>query len=148
MIQLREEAVVQVPLKEAFEYTADFSKIADWDPGIAESSQIGGGPIGIGTGFRLMVSFGSSRIPMTYTITSFEPPNRVELVGEGSNLRAVDEITFTQDLNGTRILYVADLHFKGPLRFAAPFLAPLLKRTGRKAVRGLASALEARVTTE
>lgn len=148
MIQLREEAVVQVPLGEAFDYTADFSKIQDWDPGVAESSQIGDGPVERGTRFRLMIAFGSRTIPMTYSITEYEPPHRVVLMGEGSTLTAIDEITFTQDVNGTRILYVADLHFKGLYRLAAPLLTPILRRTGRKAVQGLAAVLSSQMATE
>jgi carbon monoxide dehydrogenase subunit G len=140
MTRLSEQIIVHTPVAEAFAYTADFNNLADWDPGIAESTQIGDDPIGRGTKFDLLVAFGSRRIPMVYTITEFEPHLRVVLVGEGSSLTAIDEITFAEVPQGTAITYTADLQFKGLMRLVAPLLAGTLQGVGRKAVAGLAAA--------
>ena len=78
---------------------------------------------------------------MVYTITEFDPPNRVVLVGQGSTLTAVDEITFAAVPQGTAIRYTADLAFKGIGRLIEPFLGSVLKGVGRKAVEGLSAAL-------
>lgn len=141
MTRLSEQIVTDTPIAKAFAYTADFNNIDDWDPGIAESAQIGNGPIGRGTQFDLLVAFGSRRTPMVYTITEFEPPHRLVLVGEGSTLTAIDEITFAEVPQGTAVTYTADLQFKGLMRLAAPFLGGTLKEVGRKAVSGLSDAL-------
>ena len=143
MTRLSEQIITRTPVEEAFAYTADFNNIQEWDPGISESAQIGEGPVGLGTRFDLLVAFGSRRIPMVYTITEFDPPNRVVLVGQGSTLTAVDEITFAAVPQGTAIRYTADLAFKGFGRFIEPFLGNVLKRVGRKAVEGLSAALSA-----
>ncbi len=80
---------------------------------------------------------------MPHTITEFDPPLRLVLVGEGAPLRAVDEITFAEVPQGTAITYTADLTFKGAMRFVAPFLDGILKKVGRKAVQGLEEQLRA-----
>ena len=143
MTRLHEQIITQTPIEAAFTYVADFNNIEHWDPGVAESAQIGSGPIGVGTRFDLLVVFGNRRIPMVYTITEFDPPNRVVLVGDGSTLTAVDEITFAAVPQGTAITYTADLAFKGVMRFVAPLLGSVLKGVGRKAVTGMAAALKA-----
>ena len=141
MTRLSEQTVTQNPIEEAFKYTADFNNIQNWDPGVAESAQIGDEPVGLGTRFNLLLAFGSRRIPMVYTITEFDSPHRVVLVGEGSTLTAVDEITFAEVPQGTAITYTADLAFKGLMGLIAPFLGSVLKGVGRKAVEGLTAAL-------
>ena len=141
MTRLSEQIITRTPVEEAFAYTADFNNIQEWDPGISESAQIGEGPVGLGTRFKVLVAFGNRRIPMVYTITEFDPPKRVVLVGQGSSLTAVDEITFAEVPQGTAIRYTADLTFKGFGRFVEPFLGKVLKGVGRKAVEGLSAAL-------
>ena len=143
MTRLREQIITPTPVEEAFAYTADFNNIQDWDPGIAESAQIGEGPVGKGTRFNLLVKFGNRTTPMIYTITEFDSPHRIVLVGEGSTLTAVDEITFARVPQGTVVTYTADLAFKGIMRFIAPLLGGILKNVGRNAVAGLAEALTA-----
>jgi hypothetical protein len=143
MTRLHEQIITETPIEAAFTYVANFNNIEHWDPGIAESAQIGSGPIGVGTRFDVMVVFGNRRIPMVYTVTDFDPPNRVVLVGDGSTLTAVDEITFAAVPQGTAITYTADLTFKGPMRFVAPLLGGVFKGVGRKAVAGMAAALKA-----
>jgi hypothetical protein len=146
MTRLSERIITEVSVEEAFAYTADFNNLAEWDPGIAESAQVGHGQIGRGTKFDVLVAFGSRKIPMVYTITEFEPPHRVVLVGEGSSLTAIDEITFAEVPQGTAITYTADLQFKGLMRLGAPFMGGVLREVGRKAVAGMSAAL-ARLST-
>ncbi len=144
MTRLSEQIITRTPVEKAFAYAADFNNIQEWDPGISESAQIGEGPVGLGTRFDVLVAFGSRHIPMVYTITEFDPPHRVVLVGQGSSLTAVDEITFAEVPQGTAIRYTADLTFKGFGRFVEPFLGSVLKGVGRKAVEGLSAALRAK----
>ena len=86
--------------------------------------------------------FGSSTIPMVYEVTAYEPPNRVVLIGKGDTLDAVDEITFSEQEGGTLIDYTADLTFHGAIRFVIPFMGPLMKRVGRRALDGLVAQLQ------
>ncbi len=147
MTRLTEQTTAPISIDKAFAYTADFNHVQDWDPGVAESAQIGEGPVGEGTEFDVLVAFGARRIPMVYTITEFDPPNRMVLVGKGSALTAVDEITFSEIPQGTAITFTTDLTFKGMGRLFAPFMGGVLKGVVKKAVEGLATALRSNEAT-
>lgn len=124
-------------IEEAFDFLADFSRTAEWDPGVAEAGRLTGGAIGLGSRFRVVVSCLGRRIPLEYEITAFERPTHLVLTGGDSSLRSVDEITFASRPGGTRVTYEARLDFTGVRRLADPILDLLLQRVGRLAVRGL-----------
>ena len=142
MPTLTETRTVPRPVAEVFAYTADFSHIEDWDPGVAASSRVDSGPLKVGSAFSLMVRFGGRQVPMLYTITAIEPNSKVVLEGVGDSLVAIDDIRFLSEGEGTRIDYRADLEFKGLLRFAVPLMGGRLKKVGEKALDGLAAQLQ------
>lgn len=141
-MRLKETRRINRPLSEVFEYTADFSNIEKWDPGVAASKEIGDGPVQRGSKFEVDAKFGTSTIPMIYEISVFEPNERVVLIGKGDTLGAVDDIRFREVDGGTVVDYTADLTFLNWVRFAAPLMSPLLRRVGTRALDGLVSALE------
>lgn len=140
-MRLSETRTVPTTPREAFAFTADFSNIPKWDPGVASAVRLDAGPIGVGSEFDLEVKFGSTVSLMRYQITEHQPDYRVVLVGEGRRVKAVDEITFTPTEAGTRIDYMADIRFKGILRLATPLFRGTLGQIGVKAADGLAKAL-------
>jgi hypothetical protein len=141
-VRLVEQRWVERAQVEAFLYTADFSNIEDWDPGVVSSRRLGQGPVGVGSQFELEVEFGSGTMPMVYEITQYEPSNRVVLVGRGDKLVAVDEIRFSRHDNMTAIDYSADLTFLNWFRHVTRFIGPSLKKVGTKALDGLAAELD------
>jgi uncharacterized protein YndB with AHSA1/START domain len=126
-----------IPIEEAFDYLADFSRTAEWDPSVEEARRLTRGKIRLGSRFRVTVSFLGRRIPLEYRITEFERPSRLVLTGGDSSLRSIDEITFVSRLGGTRVTYEARLELVGIRRLADPVLDLLFQRIGRLAVRGL-----------
>lgn len=141
-MRLQEQRRVRTPQAEAFAYTADFSNIENWDPGVARSKKVGDEPVGAGTKFELDVRFGGSTIPMVYEINVYDPNQRVVLIGKGDTLDAIDEIRFRTEGDHTVIDYTADLNFHGWIRYVVPLMSPFLKRVGEKAVDGLVTALD------
>ena len=125
-----------------FAYTADFSNIEAWDPGVVSSRKITDGPVGLGTKYDLDVRFGRSTIPMVYEITHFEPNVRVVLQGTGEKIAAIDDIRFSMADNMTVIDYTADLTFSNFIRFLGPLANRPLRRVGEKALDGLVASLE------
>lgn len=144
MTRLREKITTPTPIDVAFEYTADFDNIEDWDPGVAESSRIGEAEVGLGAQFDVVATFKSRRIPMVYTITEYDPPRRVVLLGKSDVLTAVDEIVFSEEERGTAITYTADLRFRGIAAWFVPFMRKALTQIGVDAVAGLERALLSR----
>jgi carbon monoxide dehydrogenase subunit G len=135
-----------IPLEQAFEYLADFSRTAEWDPGVVEAERLTPGPPRRGSRFRVVVSFLGRRLPLDYEITAYEPPTRLVLEGGDSSVHSHDEITFAPRPGGTRVTYEARLELRGLRRLADPLLQLILQRIGRLAVCGLQERLaDARV---
>ena len=134
---------VPVPVEEAFDYLADFSRTADWDPGVSDAERLGSGPIGVGSRFRVVVSFLGQSLPIEYEIATYERPTRLVLRGGDDGFRSIDEITFVPRGRGTRVTYEARLELSGIRRLADPLLDLVFQRIGRQAARGLRERLTA-----
>jgi len=147
MTRVQQTIHVKAPIEVAFDYVADFSTTEEWDPGIAEASRLDVGPSREGSRFKVVADFNGRKLPLEYTITAFDRPRRVVLVGEGSTFHGVDEITFESAGSGTMVSYVADLQLKGITRLVEPFMKGRFEELGRKAVAGLQRELDRRGET-
>jgi carbon monoxide dehydrogenase subunit G len=130
------------PPSEVFDYVADFSTNAEWDPGTVSAERVDEGPVGVGAEFRLVVSFLGRTTRLTYRIVEYDRPNVVTFRGENAAVVSLDRVT-VEPLNrgGTRLVYDAKLRPKGATRLAQPLLALAFRRVGDNALRGLREAL-------
>lgn len=141
MTRLHHVVAVATPLEESFALVADYSHLAEWDPGIARSARIDTGSLGIGSAFEVVAALFGREVPIRYEIVAFEAPHRVVLDGRGRALKATDDIEFRAVGAGTEIDFTADLGLTGPLRLVQPLFRPAFTRLGRRAMDGLRSRL-------
>ena len=137
--------VIEVPRspEESFAYVADFTTVAEWDPGIHASRKVSGDG-GVGSVYEVQAEFRGKTMPFTYTVTAFEQGRRIVLDGVGEKATSLDTISFEPAADGgTRITYSADFKLKGVLRVAEPFLGGTFKTLAKKALEGLAAKLGA-----
>ena len=137
--------VIEVPrsLEESFAYVADFTTVAEWDPGIHSSRKLSGDG-DVGTVYEVQAEFRGKTMPFTYTVTAFEQNRRIVLDGVGKKATSSDTIAFDRAGDGsTRITYTADFKLKGVLRLAEPFLGGTFRKLARKALAGLEAELGA-----
>ncbi len=146
MTTLNERIETDLQLQDAFDFIADFSNAAQWDPGVASAVRLDAGPIREGTRVRLGVRMAGRIAPMEYVVTTWQPPHRVVFSGQGSGVVAVDDIRFEATPTGTRIDYTADIRLRGLLRLAAPFAGGAFARIARDARDGMQRALDRRAT--
>ena len=144
MAKLHERIETTLPIEEAFDFIADFANASRWDPGVATSERLDSGQVGLGARYRLGVRMRGRVAPMEYRITTFEPPARVVLTGEGSNVSAVDDIRFERTMTGTAIDYTADIRLGGWMRLLAPFAGGAFEKIARDALGGMQKALDER----
>ncbi len=144
MTRLHETIDTPLPIDDAFAFIADFANAQHWDPGVATSERLDTGPLGLGARYRLGIRMRGRVAPMEYRITTYEPPRRVILAGEGSNVAAVDEIRFEPSASGTHIFYTADIRLGGWMRLAAPFAGGAFRKIAEDALGGMRAALDAR----
>ena len=141
MTFLKEQLEVNRPLEEVFTFVGDFANAERWDPGVVSARALTDGPVRVGSRYELIVVFNGRRLPMTYEVTAYDPPHRVELRGTGSTVNALDDIRFDPTERGTRIRYAADLRLRGPARIAEPLLRSRFEEIGRRAMEGMGEAL-------
>jgi carbon monoxide dehydrogenase subunit G len=139
---LHERLETNLPLERAFAFIADFANAERWDPGVANSKQVGAGPTGVGSQYDLGIRMRGRMAPMRYEVTAYEPHRRVVLTGAGSGVAAVDDIRFEPTPTGTRIDYIADIRLRGLLALAAPFASGAFRRIARDARDGMQRALD------
>jgi carbon monoxide dehydrogenase subunit G len=144
MAVLRERIETRLDIDEAFEFLADFANAAYWDPGVATCERLDEGPVRVGARYLLGVRMNGRTVPMIYTITRLDRPNRVVLTGEGSGVSAVDDISFESAPTGTAISYTADIRLRGVLRLLAPFAGGAFRRVAARARAGMQRALDER----
>ena len=132
------------PPAAVFDYIADFTTNAEWDPGTISAERLGDGPIGIGAEFRLVVSFLGRTSRLTYRTVEYDRPNVVTFRGENAAVVALDRITVEPWNDGTRLTYTARLTPKGATRLDGPLLTLAFRRVGDNALAGLREALSAR----
>ena len=134
MVHLMEMAETTLDRTTAFAYVAEFENIEKWDPGVRHSVKRTPGPTGVGTIYDLVLDYNGRAMPMTYTVTTYDPDKMVVLEGQGARVRAIDTITFDPKTGGTLVTYEADLGLTG---IAQPFLAGRFKAIGVAAGEGL-----------
>jgi carbon monoxide dehydrogenase subunit G len=148
MTRFTRQIDVPTPLDDAFAYVADFTTTAEWDPGIVEARRLDDRPLGIGSRFEVVSRFGERQLPITYTITAFDPPSRIVLEGIGARFRGTDDIRFARGADGgTRIQYIADLELRGIARAAEPLMRGRFEKVVDDGSSGLAATLRARAAT-
>src|SRR5581483_3849755 len=102
------------PPAEVFDYMARFSNAAEWDPGVADATEVNPGVPALGSTYGLVVrSFGRA-VPFEYRIVELDRPHRVVLRAENPTVRSTDVIEASSEPGGgSTVTYDANLELKG-----------------------------------
>jgi len=138
---------VRTPLSvsDAFDYIADLSNFAEWDPGVREVSQVEGDGTGLGSAYDVTVEGIAGPLTLRYVVTEFTAPDVIVAKAQSTFLTSLDTITVRSDGDGSTVTYDAILTLNGPLGLADVFLAPAFKKIGDKAAAGLEQVLDGRI---
>jgi hypothetical protein len=143
MARIVERFLVPIPPATAFAYIADFTNTQHWDPQITTAVREDAGPLRVGSAFRvsLLLGPGSRTVPLVYTITELSPGEQVVLETSGWWYRGRDDVRIRPADDGSEVVWDATFALRGPFLLLEPLLAVGFRRTARKAVAGLRSAL-------
>ena len=142
MITIEETRDISRPVGEVFDFVADFSTTAEWDPGVVAAHRLDEGDLGVGNTFAVTVSFAGRELPLEYETTAYEPNELVVLEVKSNRFDGVDTIRFEPiDDSSTRVHYRADFELKGFMKLIGPFLGGTFDRVGTKAMDGMKARL-------
>jgi carbon monoxide dehydrogenase subunit G len=130
------------PQQEAFDYMADLSNFAQWDPGVESVEQVEGKGQGPATAIDVAVRTAGRTIVLRYHVTLYEPPGKIVARAESGTLVSLDTMTIDATDSGAVVTYDAELTLKGALRVFEPVLGVAFKRIGDTAAAGLVRVLE------
>jgi dehydrogenase/reductase SDR family member 12 len=140
----RIEKRIDIPqdLDRVFDYLAHFQHIQEWDPSVLTARPLSPGPPAVGSRFALTVLFGAARVPMIYEITTLTPGKAMVLAGQAASFKAIDRIHFEHIPGGTRLNYIAEVHFpRAPGRLLSAAGERLFRLNAGRAVRRLRTLL-------
>jgi len=138
-ITLDETITVRRPLHQVFAYVSEFSRIEEWDPGVATAHKLSSGKPAVGSRFRIDMKAGFS---LHYEIIDLEPERRLLMAVESRLFTAREEILFAAAEQGTSVRYIASFDLPLPLATANRLYPAAMERVGKSTMTGLKAALE------
>lgn len=143
-ITLDETIDVQRPLNEVFAYVSEFSRIDEWDPGVARGHKLTPGAPAVGSQYRIDMKAGFS---LQYTIIELEQDSRMLMTVDSKVFTAREEIIFAKNGTGTTVRYIARFNFPLPLAVANRLYPAAMDKVGKSTMVGLKQALEDKFQT-
>ena len=130
---------MQRPLHEVFSYVSEFSRIEEWDPAVSSARKLTPGAPRVGTRFRVDLRAGFS---LDYEIIEIEEDAGMLMTVDSRFFTAREEILFEGTNDGTRVRYIAEFDFPGPIAAFNRLFPSVMDRVGKSAMAGLKEALE------
>ena len=135
----------------AFDYVADLTNFAEWDPGVRRSVHVDGEQVagegsvegaGLGAAYDVTVAAVPRDLTLRYEVVEYDPPRTCLVVARSSMFTSTDRITVVPDGDGSTVTYDAELTLNGPLGLFDPVLRLAFGRIGDRAAAGLRRALD------
>lgn len=129
-----------------YDYLANFTTIAEWDPGVTSAELLSGQPATEGAIYRVVAAFGPRKIPLDYRVLFAAPPHsrqpgRILLEATTSEFSSRDIIEVSAADTGCVAVYDATLELAGLRQVADPLMQLAFNIVGRRAENGLITAL-------
>ena len=127
---------------EAFDYVADLTNFAEWDPGVRASVRVADETSGVSAAYDVTVAAVPRDLTLRYEVVEFDPPRSCLVVARSAMFTSTDRITVVPDGDGSIVTYDAELTLNGPLGLFDPVLRLAFGRIGDRAAAGLRKALD------
>ena len=136
------------PTEKAFDYMADLTNFAQWDPGVRQAKQISGDSPALGAEYEVEVDGVGGPLPLVYRLIEYRPSTEVVAEATTRFLRSYDRVTVSPSADGgSMVTYDAELTLRGIFGLADPLVAIAFNRIGRKAEEGLLKALDGQLVS-
>jgi carbon monoxide dehydrogenase subunit G len=138
-----ESVVIERTPEEVWKVVADLDTHAEWRPAIVELRRVSGGPLGVGSRIREVLSWRGREIVIDDVVTAFEPPHRLGIHGGWKAADFDVDFRLEPSGDGTEVTMDWPLHPKSLLmKVAAPFMGGAMRRATREELRLLKEFVE------
>ena len=127
MARIQRDITVEKSQEQVVEYLKDFSHAEQWDPGTVTCSRLDSGAVREGSTWRNVSRFLGRETELTYRL-DLALADRLVFVGTNDAARSMDDLSFAQSGDGTRITYRADIRLRGAAKVADPLVRLALER--------------------
>ncbi|GAB3271275.1 SDR family NAD(P)-dependent oxidoreductase [Parahaliea aestuarii] len=141
MLELHEQCTVPRSPTAVFNYLADFSSAAEWDPTTLSARRLDSGPPRVGSRFELNCALPLGSIRVTYRLTHLEAGRCLRLSGSSRLFDVDDEIILHPENDGCLIDYRASFRFPAAIERYLQQHPEKFVAMGQRTMEGLEEAL-------
>ena len=120
---------VTPPPATVIDYLKDFSNAEEWDPGTVSCTQIGDGPVEVGSSWHNVSKIAGNETELVYTLRELSD-DTIVLEGKNDQATATDTITVRPQGTGSEITYHAELEMHGMAKLATPVMKLVFEKLG------------------
>jgi uncharacterized protein YndB with AHSA1/START domain len=142
MVRVEGDITIERPVEDVFDFVADESNEPKYNPRMTRADRITGGPIGVGTRFKCVMTGVGPAVEMTMEFTEFERPRRIAEVVHLASMDIHGLLLFEAVPGGTWMKWVWDLEPHGVMRFLGPLVRWMGDRQERQIWTGLKRFME------
>lgn len=121
--------VVSAPREHVFRHLVEPELLKRWIGGLVETRPLTEGGARLGARSVEVIEERGRRFEMTSEITSFRPPESMEVELTGPSLRATSRFSIVPVLEGTRVDFRQAVRYRGMLRLFGPLMRRTVERS-------------------
>lgn len=129
MTEISRTFTVEPAPSTVLDYLKDFAHAEEWDPGTESCTQIGTGPVAVGTRWHNTSKIAGVSTELEYELTELDD-RHVQFVGTNETAHTTDTITVEPHGTGSEITYVADIQMSGAAKLATPVVKLVFEKIG------------------
>jgi carbon monoxide dehydrogenase subunit G len=143
MVNIQRTFTVEAPVDKVRAYLRDFANAEQWDPGTKKCTQVGSGPVVLGTEWDNTSKIAGIKTHLRYKLTR-DDADRVTLEGVNKTAISVDDISIhPQGPAKTSVSYHAHVEFKGVAKLSDPVFTLVFKRLADETQKQMTETLSA-----
>jgi carbon monoxide dehydrogenase subunit G len=127
---------------DVFAVVSDLPGSSAWVPDLVSVTQLGDGPVGVGTQYSEVVKMGDKEGEGHLVVTDFEPGRLFAHKGQGGPARFSCRFECHADGTGTRLVHHYTVSMGGMMKMMAPFLGSWVRKNSEAAMANLKRLLE------
>jgi hypothetical protein len=143
MINYQSNVIVNRPVEQAFQFTADVARLDDWTD-MTGTRLVSGSTLGVGAQITTTLNMGPLKQAMTFEVSEYEPNRRLGWKSVSKGSVGWDAVyTFEpQGAGATKLGTSGQLRFNGLLRLLEPLMRGEVKSGEAKELEKLKALIE------